>query len=381
MCRIIACGFPFASQMMLAYPGILTPSSIKQARDIKRTDMIKHMEGTYIDDLVVRAWGYKPETDWWVYFQETVECVSKITQCDHGDVTCAERHAFQRLIRGPFISTLTSKEETRIHGVPDNVKHAILSLPHSFAPRFDVAIHLRNQFQSFENQADVNSTEYRKEVSDWLSSEEGKGLFRHIESKLLEEIGRDRLHRNNHTLHHGVISALTGSRNASDPIYVYLAADNEEVKEALARELELKHDNHFEIKVMRVRTNGIVHVKNLAKMKNLTNDEGVLDMVFDWYALSLANVVLAWRKGGTRMISTFVQSASRVSGTPMRTSLKKELGKGGIGTIGTQLVAQKHGLRWDQFWNYGFLEDYRRPDDRRRLRQLLPRLAQPEFAL
>ena len=73
-------------------------------------------------------------------------------------VTCAERHAFQRLIRGPFISDLSHEEEKRIHGVPDNVKHAILALPHAFAPRFDAAIHLRTQFQSFENQASLNST-------------------------------------------------------------------------------------------------------------------------------------------------------------------------------------------------------------------------------
>ena len=46
---------------------------------------------------------------------------------------------------------------------------------------------------------------------------------------------------------------------------------------------------------------------------------GLLDLVFDWYALSLANVVFAWRKGGTDMISTFVHSAQRVSGTTERT--------------------------------------------------------------
>jgi hypothetical protein len=85
MCKIIKCGFPFASQMMLAYPGILTPESVKNARDIRKVDMIKHMEGAYIDDLVVRAWGYKPETDWWVYFVEPVECVAKFTQCEVGD--------------------------------------------------------------------------------------------------------------------------------------------------------------------------------------------------------------------------------------------------------------------------------------------------------
>ncbi len=52
-----------------------------------------------------------------------------------GDIMCAERHAYQRLVRGPFKSTLTADEEKRIHGVPDAFKHAILTLPHQYAPR------------------------------------------------------------------------------------------------------------------------------------------------------------------------------------------------------------------------------------------------------
>ena len=377
LCHIIKCGFPFVSEMALAYPGILTPQAVQEAREIKKQDMIKHMEGTFVNDLVVRAWGYKPESDWWVYFVQPVECVEKITSCDKADITCAERHAFQRLIRGPFISDLSSNEEARIHGVPDNVKHAILALPHSFAPRFDAAIHIRNQFQSFEDQHSVNSTEYKKEVEDWLEGEEGTTVFDKIESKLLEEIGHDRLHRKNQTLHHGIISAVSGNKTAADPIYVYLAADNEQIKETFANRLEEKHADHYEIKVMRVRTNGIFHVKNLAKFKSLSNGEGVMDMVFDWYALSLANVVLAWRKGGTHLVSTFVQSASRLSGTPARTTYKKELGQGGIGTFGNQLQRNKNGgYFWNQFWLYGFMEDYRKPEDRKMLRSLLAPLAQ-----
>jgi hypothetical protein len=124
---------------------------------------------------------------------------------------------------------------------------------------------------------------------------------------------------------------------------------------------------------MRVKTNGIMHVKNLAKMKEFSDEEGVLDLVFDWYSLSLANTVLAWRKGGTHLISTFVHSAARLSGTPARTNIHKELGKGGLGTLGYSLQFNKHGHRnWHLFWNYGFLEDYRKPEDdhARRIRKL-----------
>ena len=51
----------------------------------------------------------------------------------------------------------------------------------------------------------------------------------------------------------------------------------------------------FTLNIMRVETKFIVHVKNLAKMNAMTNNEGLLDLVFDWYSLSLANIVIAWR--------------------------------------------------------------------------------------
>ena len=381
MCRVVKCGFPLVSEMALAFPGILTEESVKNAKEVKKMDMIRHVEGGQsIDDLVVRAWGYKPETDWWVYFNQTVECVTKITQCEIADITCADRHAFQRLVRGPFISALTPKEEERIIGVSKSLKHSILSLPHSFAPRFDIAIHLRTQFQYFENQADVNSAEAKTEVQNWLKGE-GKIVFEDMEKQVLAEIAQDRNHRNNGSMHHGILDATSGSGKDQDhhidPVYVYLAADNEEVKEAFAQILEETHKNstekHVEIRVMRVKTNGIMHVKNLAKMKEFSDEEGVLDLVFDWYSLSLANTVLAWRKGGTHLISTFVHSAARLSGTPARTNIHKELGKGGLGTLGYSLQFNKHGHRnWHLFWNYGFLEDYRKPEDdhARRIRKL-----------
>eukprot|EP01030_Chromulinospumella_sphaerica_P009223 gene9223-9035_t len=57
---------------------------------------------------------------------------------------------------------------------------------------------------------------------------------------------------------------------------------------------------------MRIETTSIHHAKNLAKLKDETQNEGLLDLVFDWYALSLSDRILAWRKGSTKMISTYV---------------------------------------------------------------------------
>ncbi len=90
----------------------------------------------------------------------------------------------------------------------------------------------------------------------------------------------------------------------SSRIFVYIASDNEEVKEAFARYL-LQHNTH--ISVMRVKNNAqIVHAKNLGYLKGAGNNTGVVDLVLDWYALSLANVVFAWRRD-TELLSTFAQ--------------------------------------------------------------------------
>jgi hypothetical protein len=56
---------------------------------------------------------------------------------------------------------------------------------------------------------------------------------------------------------------------------------------------------------MRVRNNAqIVHAKNIGYLKQAGNSTGVMDLVLDWYSLSLASVILAWRRD-TDLLSTF----------------------------------------------------------------------------
>ena len=269
MCRIITCGFPFASEMSLAFPNILGKDSLKKAELIKVQDFIKYIENTReISGNLVYPFGYKSESAWWQYFNSTIQCVSKITGCEPGDIACADRHAFQRLIRGPFKTSLTADEEKRIYGVPDHIKHAILTLPHAFAPRLDAAVHLRNSFHHFESQTDITDPAYRKEVNDWLNSSECASVFHDLAYKLLEQIGESRL-------------AVNATRD--DAVYVYVAADNEDVKDAFAAYINSNSnttdsnssssnsnsDNGsstnslfpFPVNVMRVESKFIVHIK------------------------------------------------------------------------------------------------------------------------
>jgi len=239
-------------------------------------------------------------------------------------------------------------------------------------------------YQCNEGKEDTAWAAYVQEVDEWLNSTDfnkGQALFKEIEAKIMAELGtilaerkskeaRRRLlttqyidtyveahrklsekmwarplsHRkaleeasgppvdanftqlredleHEHEVYHG-------AEDSSDRVYVYLAADNERVKEGLAQYL-LGHTN---ISVMRVHTGDIiVHAKNtgtpprktcylsvsplsrsdvtpllsLAGYLKQTSD-GVMALVVDWYALSLANVLFAWRRD-TDITSTFAR--------------------------------------------------------------------------
>jgi len=108
-------------------------------------------------------------------------------------------------------------------------------------------------------------------------------------------------------------------------VYVYIASDNEVVKEAFARYLSALSQPNAALRFapMRVKNKAhIVHAKNTGYLKGNGNSTGVMDLVLDWYALSLANFVFAWRRD-TDMLSTFAQSAQRMTGhseVPQRTA-------------------------------------------------------------
>ena len=100
-----------------------------------------------------------------------------------------------------------------------------------------------------------------KEVNDWLNSTECTTVFESLQLKLIEEIDGSR-------------NRLNATK--SDAIYVYLAADNEQVKEAFEEKIKgVQYGVHnMTINVMRMETKFVQHIKNLEKMKTSTNNEG-----------------------------------------------------------------------------------------------------------
>ena len=86
---------------------------------------------------------------------------------------------------------------------------------------------------------------YKQEVSDWLNSTECKMVFSSLESKLLEQF---------HKLRPPATTALASNssskvEDAPDPVYVYLAADNEDVKDKFHNLLMSKKEFSDKMKV------------------------------------------------------------------------------------------------------------------------------------
>lgn len=195
-CRIIVCGYPHYNDIANTFPSILNPNT--PMTRAKVYDFKEHINGhRNITETVVHADGFKFLSGWYLGCPFCEECIRKLTGCIDEDVSCHDRHALQRLIRGPFLpETVKSSNsiENRMIGVPQNFKHGLISLPHAYTPRFDVAIHLRCQFQNFEylvGPEDSLWPQYVKEVDDFLSSsliDQGIGLFKVIEERIMEEL-------------------------------------------------------------------------------------------------------------------------------------------------------------------------------------------------
>jgi hypothetical protein len=108
----------------------------------------------------------------------------------------------------------------------------------------------------------VNPLGYKKEVNDWLNSTECSDVFQGLRSMLFKKIEENR-------------SGLHTAEN--EDVYVYLAADNEQVKEAFAVTVLAAGPSdkaNFTINLMRMETKFVQHIKNLANMKAATNNEG-----------------------------------------------------------------------------------------------------------
>ena len=356
VCTIINCGYARVGTMEKSFPSLVSPKKLQSGRHIKVYEMGEHMKGDLeVWEDIVHVSGFLPHLSTWYrsldsHTLEAERCLARVTGCKGGgnDTSCVVRFALQSLIKGPFTTGFTEQEERRIRGVPPHMMHALLTLPHSYAPRFDVGLQLRLQFKGFEKGLSVNHSDHRAEVDAWLAAPLAEEVFSAFESELLRRLEQSQ--RPEIIAPDSEEEAAKPRDLKAEPYLVFVAADNQDVKEALVVRLQSPQSPVSRLPpqhllLMYTDSREIVHIKNLGGSRHPTS-EGLLDLTFDWYALSLCNIILNYR--GSNLLSTFVQSASWFAGTMEATDIKGPVGHG----IGSRAFTYDKDQRnkWKEFW-------------------------------
>lgn len=191
-CRMVKCGFPLSHEVLPSeYPAGISKEDKKIVRAI---DYIRHYSGTeVIDAKYGQVFGYRHLTFWLneetEYKAEIAKCITQTTACDMKDTYCLDRYALQRLIQGPFKLSTVVRLLRRLSGVSTEFAQSFLTLPHSLAPRIDVAVHFRTIFSHFESNIASSDARAQSEVQQWLHStdpDKGEQLYREMERKLID---------------------------------------------------------------------------------------------------------------------------------------------------------------------------------------------------
>lgn len=343
LCNVVQCGFPLYSTFNRANPAIFSTLNLENI-PIFHPKFMKDMaeNKTFFNPYpVISLTGYDSKSDWWVWYRSLAECVGRISGCDAGDVSCAERYAFQSLIQGPFLLhkiSNVSKFYDDFQGIEYERKVGIFELPHKNAPRFDFAFHIRNEFRHFEGDIVsqyknetyynkfVGSQDYFNEVQTWLNSTEKDSLFDMFLNKIADD-----------------------TQGITRHISIFVASDDSIVKREFIAALKAYpklSGRSFSVAFM--NHDNIVHIKYLNQLKSSNDGMGFSQMVLDWYCLSLSNIIYSFRRGFGKGLSTFLLSAQRMSGSKERTNLEQG---NSVGTKAYQLMKNKRGnLYFSHIW-------------------------------
>lgn len=292
-CRALNCTFPFTSEVASIYPDL---KKIKSVSSYNKNDVAYNIRlNNSFSDTVVGYHGMDIfSTDWYIHAgKHAMKCVEKITGCHSKLIGCVERFAFQQLFHGGFRRGVIPS--TVVGMLPSEV-HQVLTAPYLSNPRFDASIHIRAQTKSLEHKAAKNHTQFSLDMKQY------RVVFREFERALSHRFFSQTPVRFNVTN-----SSLTGSWPR-----VFVSCDDADVRDAFIAVLMNRTADVGRILPVFVNTSNIKHVKHI-RFDDILPEQDMVDTAFDWYALSLSEVVYAWRDGFTHIVSTFMQSATRVS--------------------------------------------------------------------
>lgn len=172
-----------------------------------------------------------------------------------------------------------------------------------------------------------------QEVSVWLASAERATLFDMLGRKLVAEL---------------TASDYCGGNGGAGTYTVFIVGDNEEVKRAL-KEYVIAN---VSLPMAVLTTNSAEGLVHIGDAEHSHSRRVMQALAFDWYVISLCNVVLGWRLGGSTLQSTFLHSAQRMG-------VEKCRGEGGAnvkGSRGFVLESRRGRLDWSPMFQYGVFD-------------------------
>lgn len=376
-CRVVHCAVPLVSDMVGMRPDLFTHYNLFHQRILTAKDfreIFNHHQPLHEEEILVTSSGTDSKSEWWMNFANLTRCVSRISGCTIGDITCSERHAFQSLITGPFRKPFISYLQSSISGAqdPNMLSSMINFVPHSYSPRFDISIHIRSQLNSFEK-GDGNATSHLEEAIEWMKNDDTQEFISLLVHHLKEFLSQTKQAK---------YPVCGNQRNCENHNYtIYLSADSSSVKSLLLETLKgnselLGFPGRIQYITLRPGLS-LTHVKHIHhqfehsgesqnipivnrdiksdlmqqdRFDTLLANSSLPLTVFDWYALSLSNTLVSYRSGA-KGVSTFVASASRFSGTRDRTKFDRS--SRSVGTHAFHVQRNRRGrLFLTRVWYY-----------------------------
>lgn len=140
-----------------------------------------------------------------------------------------------------------------------------------------------NQFHHFEVEAETSDPAYVKEVHEFLTSSDCATAFEAMEFELIRRL---KILRPNFVPNEGKRDLSKIDQNASEALYIYLAADNPQVKHALFQRLANNSIiSQYSPYFLRINLPKVVHIKDSVKFKE-DNGTAIVNLVFDWYCIT-----------------------------------------------------------------------------------------------
>jgi hypothetical protein len=292
VCRIFHCGFPFTSEMKKKFPDLQLDKSPRKVN----YNLLQYFSGNkHIKNDVININGYSATL--FPNLMATVgnysECVRNLTGCSRKDYVCMEHFAFRQHFPGGFRSASMLPES--VVGLPDSSRRALVlsaapapptpPLPSALPPTpktFHAAIHIRAQLKSLEN----------KDYSQIVSTED-INLYNNTIFPLFSKYLTKRFYEQQ--------ADTPGNFSATSPPRVFVSVDDITLKRLLVLHLRDYRDPRLPVQLTYVNNSQpikcSIHLRDKGDVgrKHFPVDAEYVPTMFDWFGVSQAEFVLAYR--------------------------------------------------------------------------------------